>query len=1230
MPDEIKVGEAFIEITPRLKTAQARAQTTRYLQSIAKEMDDAFGKGSQNAINKVREGIRGIERGRQGVLKDINAEIRAHQKLQKVHEAQKREQMKAFDAEKKKIADSISAQKALAKQKADAQAADKKAIDRTLAELNQWYDKKQAIEKAQQAESLKAAQQFQSDMDKTLKYRTARAAGANPWQAGQYATGQIPTIAEAKKAQMAINGLPRVALDASNRIAKAFDNASHSLSQLSTRIGLASFQLQLLGGFATTFFTGPAVMGLTAMARDGLKFAVSVDYARASMKALLGPAADVEKIIRDIQKMAIDSPLFNTEEAIAYTQKLAAVGVKEKDLTRTMKALNNIFLTGGVAGPERASLALMAYTQILSKGTIGMDDLRQQLAEHLPNAFLVFGEAAKILGYKDLPALQKAMKEGKVSSIELNEAIITLGNSDKYLNGATAAAQTLGGVWQGFVEEMRSRLGMAFDANRAAIINAINGIRPVVMSFIDAVVAALPTLLSWLGRLITRIQDIKAKYDALAQPQKDLIRNMILLGLAAGPAAIAFGIFGTAVSGAANALSILYKTIALVGGTTAALSGWIAAAVFAIGAVVVAVGVLYTKSERMRNAVEKVLNRIKDFIATIFLPVVDMLIGSLQSLEKTFGFLGLKSEHLAYVLLLLATPLAMLVLAMGAVVIAIKAVQLVMLVLASIAYAVLNAVAYLIMGFRELFELIAKIPGAESWAKPIAESADRSAKKLGSLVDVGGQWKGLTEANSTATDGLQQALNRTDLTVTGLGGAFAGLNGHTDQAIRKQITLEEAINNARSAMEGQKSAAVGLQDASDNYNKSLLALKESIKQNKRTLNEKTEAGQRNRDMLKNATQASYEMMLQDIRSGVPMDQAIKRHKQRTDALKKEFGKNKETQAAAQKLIDTYGKVPEDVVTLLKTMGYPDVQAKLIEILAQQKVAANPQMDPRKAIASEKKAWALEKKEGLKGPGYKTGGLIRGPGGPTGDKIPIMASDEEYMIQAKSVRNLGKSTLDFINKTGTLPIGGEYAKGGLVKWPVSFDLSKTKIPELIGGGPNSGGMGVARMMAVLRQAFPGLPLISGYRPGSITSTGNRSYHSMGRAVDLPPRADVFNWISQRYGRGTKELIYTPMGGRQIKNGKPHVFSGGTIQQDHYDHVHWAYDNGGLIKPDTPYINKTGASELALNAAQGAALEDKIANSDRPVYVSVYVDGVKRDAEIVFDEKMDEVIRTLGGV
>ncbi|WP_421427956.1 tape measure protein [Acinetobacter pittii] len=53
-------------------------------------------------------------------------------------------------------------------------------------------------------------------------------------------------------------------------------------------------------------------------------------------------------------------------------------------------------------------------------------------------------------------------------------------------------------------------------------------------------------------------------------------------------------------------------------------------------------------------------------------------------------------------------------------------------------------------------------------------------------------------------------------------------------------------------------------------------------------------------------------------------------------------------------------------------------------------------------------------------GFANGGQIRGAGTNTSDSIPIMASDEEFMIKAKSAKKIGLDNLNYMNRTGELP------------------------------------------------------------------------------------------------------------------------------------------------------------------------------------------------------------------
>jgi hypothetical protein len=173
---------------------------------------------------------------------------------------------------------------------------------------------------------------------------------------------------------------------------------------------------------------------------------------------------------------------------------------------------------------------------------------------------------------------------------------------------------------------------------------------------------------------------------------------------------------------------------------------------------------------------------------------------------------------------------------------------------------------------------------------------------------------------------------------------------------------------------------------------------------------------------------------------------------------------------------------------------------------------------------------------------------------------------------KSITDLAKGLLDKV------PYKDTWFVQRLLTVPNKIvDALKDKVTGFFGGGggkddgQTNGAMaggntlgGSLGMINILRQPFPGLSLTSGYRPNAITVTGNPSYHGKNRAVDVPPRRDVFEWIHANYP-DSRELIFSPMGMRQIWNGKPHMYHG-AVRSTHFNHVHWAYENGGLL-PDT---------------------------------------------------------------
>lgn len=137
-----------------------------------------------------------------------------------------------------------------------------------------------------------------------------------------------------------------------------------------------------------------------------------------------------------------------------------------------------------------------------------------------------------------------------------------------------------------------------------------------------------------------------------------------------------------------------------------------------------------------------------------------------------------------------------------------------------------------------------------------------------------------------------------------------------------------------------------------------------------------------------------------------------------------------------------------------------------------------------------------------------------------------------------------------------------------------------------GFPLGGGLGSANLMGANANLGPfaaigsrmGLHVSSGLRPGSITDSGNVSYHASGRAIDMADGAKAMLAYAQvmasNFGGRLKELIHTPLG-FSIKNGQ-RVAPYSTAA--HYNHVHVAMQRGGMLPG-----SRTGDRNLA-------ALED----------------------------------------
>lgn len=153
-----------------------------------------------------------------------------------------------------------------------------------------------------------------------------------------------------------------------------------------------------------------------------------------------------------------------------------------------------------------------------------------------------------------------------------------------------------------------------------------------------------------------------------------------------------------------------------------------------------------------------------------------------------------------------------------------------------------------------------------------------------------------------------------------------------------------------------------------------------------------------------------------------------------------------------------------------------------------------------------------------------------------------------------------------------PLLGQGQSGNLFQRTIGelpIKLVKNLAKSLLGGGgagQGRPGMGWQAMWNIVQQAIPGIRMTSNYRsPASNKAVGGvkGSYHTRGRAIDLvPANMAMFNQVARLFPNAS-ELIFTPAGGRQLLNGKPFSGWSNAVKRMHYNHIHLAMAQGGVL-------------------------------------------------------------------
>lgn len=338
--------------------------------------------------------------------------------------------------------------------------------------------------------------------------------------------------------------------------------ASDGLRSLGSHIGIASFQLQILGGMLTSLVTGPLAAAGIALAKFGLTAAMNLEDAIVGMEALLG--FDPTPLVSRLRDLATSSPVFAFDEITDFARKLLGVGLDSERTMAVIEALNRVFITFGVSG-DRATNSMLAVSQVFQKGTVSAEELTRQLGQNIPIWHLL----AQAAGVTDQEF--KAMHaDGEVTVEMFEDLLIKMGQLPQIAEGAAKGVGTLRAVLQQTKEQFSATFSSAILEQFPTIKAELDRFMPVVEELTILLVRQIPFVVEQLGKLVDLFFVLKDRLDALNPAQRELALNIAKIVVVAGPALLVLGGIATLLSTIIGFVSMaLNPWVLLVAGMTA-------------------------------------------------------------------------------------------------------------------------------------------------------------------------------------------------------------------------------------------------------------------------------------------------------------------------------------------------------------------------------------------------------------------------------------------------------------------------------------------------------------------------------------------------------------------------------------------------------------------------------------------------------------------------------------
>ena len=262
------------------------------------------------------------------------------------------------------------------------------------------------------------------------------------------------------------------------------------------RIQKVGESLGRIGGALTIGVTAP----LLALGRQSVKTAVELDSLKRGLIAITGSSAEAERQLVRLRKIA-ELPGLGFKEAIQGSLRLQSAGLSAKRAEESLRQFGNAIAAAG-GGKEQLDGVTLALSQIASKGKVSAEEINQ-IAERFYGVRTAMQAA---FGTSDTEILQKA----KLTATEFIDGVVGVLSKDKRV-GDSLANQFENANQK--ISDSLARIGTTL-APKAA----------------DA-----------LGAVADKVDLLGKAWDKLPKEKQDLLANLGLTALAAGPMTMLIG-----------------------------------------------------------------------------------------------------------------------------------------------------------------------------------------------------------------------------------------------------------------------------------------------------------------------------------------------------------------------------------------------------------------------------------------------------------------------------------------------------------------------------------------------------------------------------------------------------------------------------------------------------------------------------------------------------------------